>query len=236
MLTFILPVFIAAMTTPEVHKSDSGTPQAPARPKQTLEKPSELMRPIVKQTPNAPAPLFPYPGVISYKDGRWQGGDNFVNLERGFPIQVTIVKPADLTSPVTEAAVQSKIEAIFSSNNITFSSTAPTTSFAVPTVTPSSTPLPFFNMMILLYPIKDGIIAGCQGRFFEDVKPTRFDLTRFKLDNDTFFQAITWEHSNLVVAPKEEMESVIMNAVANIANNFAKRVSSAPKSEDKEVE
>jgi hypothetical protein len=161
---------------------------------------------------------FNHPGVVTSKSGQWIGGDNFTNIAHSVSLQVNIIKPENLQISFNREDLQSKIADIFSKSEITINTTA----------TEYTPPLPFFNMMILAYPIVDGMVVAVQGRLFESV-----ELKRVVLENNTLFQGITWEQTNLVVAPDEEIEKYIKNAVEEIAKSFATRVASAPVPENK---
>lgn len=161
---------------------------------------------------------FNHPGVVTSKGSQWIGGDNFTNISHSIALQVNIVKPETLEIPFKKEDLQSKISEIFSKEGITLTTTA----------TEFEPPLPFFNLLLLAYPITDGIVIAIQGRLFESV-----ELKRIILEKNTLFQAITWEQTNLVVAPHDDIDKYVKDAITSIANSFAGRVSSTPAVERK---
>lgn len=161
---------------------------------------------------------FNHPGVVTSKGGQWIGGDNFTNIPHSFALQVNVVKPETLELPIKKEDLHSKIADIFTKSDLTINTSG----------TEYEPPLPFFNMLILAYPINDGMVVAIQGRLFESV-----DIKRVILEKNTLFQAVTWEQTNLVVAPEDEVVKYIQDAVEQIAGSFAGRVASAPVPEKK---
>lgn len=196
-------------TTPAAPPVELKNKEAP-RPKLII--PSDTKRVIPS------GDYFNHPGVVTSKGTQWIGGDNFTNISHSVALQVNIVKPENLEIPFKREDLQSKISEIFSKSGITLTTSA----------TEFEPPLPFFNMMILAYPIIDGMVIAIQGRLFESV-----EIKRVILEKNTLLQAITWEQTNLVVAPDDEIDKYVKDAVVGIANSFAERVSSTPPPERK---
>lgn len=216
-----LPLFSALVNMP---KSPGGSntpttkPTETTHPTQTTPQPSrpKLIIPpsektVMKTAAAAPiGDLFYYPGVLSPKEGNWVGSDNFVNLSKGIPVQVNFIKSEGAEISFTQEKFQTLITQIFDRGNISSSSNA-------------NPPLPFFNLLVLIFPTEDGLAASCEGRLFEKVS---LDRVHFK---DEVFQAITWVQSNLVVGSTEEFEGLLTTTIEGIANSFIKRLSAQEK-------
>lgn len=202
-------------STPSQHKQPPFLKSPPhVQEKKPIAPPPKLIIPAdvaKKVTPTGD--YFNHPGVVASKGGEWIGGDNFTNISHEIALQVNIVKPDTLEVPFKREDIQAKIAEIFSKSDITINTAA----------TEFEPPLPFFNLLLLAYPITDGMVVAVQGRLFESVQ-----LKRINLDKNTLFQAITWEQTNLIVAPEEEVEAYVKNGVENIINSFTGRVASAP--------
>jgi hypothetical protein len=154
---------------------------------------------------SASGELFFYPGVVLAKDGRWTGGDNFLNLSKSIAVQVNFIKAEGVDISFTQERFQGLISSIFDKNGLT-----PNAS--------TSPPLPFFNLIVMIFPTESGLAAACQGRLFEQVQVSR---VHFK---DEVFQAITWEQTNLVYGETDEFEKMMNNTVESLVNTFVTRV------------
>lgn len=208
-LCMTLPVFSAVVLPPS-----PTTTTTPEKPKETphpvpLSRPKLVIAPLSKverEEPIAPTgDLFFYPGVIAAREGRWVGGDNFVNLSKAIPVQVNIIQAAGVEISLTKETLQMKVSQIFEKGGLSPLSNA-------------NPPLPFFNLVVMIFPTADGLAASCQGRLFEKVN---LDRIHFK---DEVFQAITWEQTNVVFGATDEFERMLSTTIEGIANNFISRV------------
>lgn len=202
---------LAAFTKPTPPLTSTAPPPEPKKkeaPKPKLIIPSETSKKVIPA-----GDYFNHPGLVGSKNGQWIGEDNFTNISHAIALQVNIVKPETLVLPFKKDDLQSKIADIFTKSGITINTAA----------SESEPPLPFFNMMVLAYPINDGVVIAVQGRLFESV-----ELKRVILDKNTLFQAVTWEQTNLIVAPEEDIQKLSMNAIEQIASSFSGRIASAP--------
>lgn len=147
--------------------------------------------------------LFFYPGVLSTSG---VGGDNFVNIAKSIPVQVNFIKTESLNIKMTPENAQGLIGTIFERSGITTSST-------------SNPPLPFLNMLIMVFSTGEGgLAAACQARLFEQVQVARVQL------KDETFQAITWEQTNIIFGPEDEFDKMLTSTLETMANNFVARV------------
>jgi hypothetical protein len=152
--------------------------------------------------------FYPNPGIVAFRDGRWVGSDHLYNLTNKIDIVVEFFTPPNVVLPVTKEAVKTTITEIFKKARIT-----PPTDLLL-----DKPPLPFFHMLIMVYPLEKGYVAYCEGRLFE-----RIELNRVKPDEQTAMQGITWESQNLIIASKEDLANQVTKSVDEIATAFANR-------------
>lgn len=159
--------------------------------------------------PAASGELFVYPGVVYNKEGRWVGGENFINLSHRIALQVNIVKPEGVTLPFNESTLTEKILSIFEPAGIIINYSGEN----------GKPPLPLFNLVVVIYPYREGFAGACVARLFEEVKVERVNLNKGET-----FQGITWEQTSLAVATKNDFEMLLLNTVGGIAKNFVQRL------------
>jgi len=177
-------------------------PSTPSKPTQAVTLPVNIPAPRV--TANA---FYFYPGLIVNRQGSWRGGDNLLNLSSNIGIYFTISKPESTLLEIDQQQLKAACESIFQQAGIN----------PKILVAPDQPPLPFFEFQILIYPIKEGYVASCEGRLFESV-----GLKRIELDSTNMaFQAVTWQKSTLIVSPTDKIHAQIKLNVENIAQTFA---------------
>ena len=155
-------------------------------------------------------PLFYHPGMIWVQNGQWVGADNFTNISKTMALQVNLIKPGEMPSPVNEETIRSKIAAVFGQSGINLMQGAGDQGMP---------PLPLFEMQVMIFPVKDGYAAACFSHLFEEAPPRRLRLVEGEI-----FQAITWQQANLVVSPLEGFEKLLLETVDTIARSFVKRL------------
>lgn len=231
MLTLPLCLILAASGFGPSTSTPTQPLPGPPAPQQTINPPSSGSRPAQKppishppiaprqildqklqergQETSAQGPLYVYPGVVKAKDGKWAGFDYLYNVGSNIPIEVTIIKPPEASVPVSEESIRLRINEEFQKANI---DTTVNTSGGHP-------PAALFSMMILIYPVNDGFIALCDGRLIETVSVQRVTPA----STEGVFQAITWEHKNLIVAPTDSFNGLLSQTVDTIARTFIER-------------
>jgi hypothetical protein len=152
--------------------------------------------------------FYPNPGIVANRDGRWVGSDHLYNLTSKIDIVVEFFTPPNVVLPVTKEAIKTTITEIFKKARIT----------PPAEVSYDKPPLPFFHMLIMVYPIEKGYVAYCEGRLFEKI-----ELERVKPDEQTAMQGITWESQNLIISSKEDLANQLIKSVEEIATAFADR-------------
>ena len=152
--------------------------------------------------------FYPNPGIVALRDGRWVGSDHLYNLTNKIDLSVEFFTPPNVVLPITKEAVKASIAEIFSKARI-----------IPPTEIPADKPpLPFFHMLIMIYPLDKGYVAYCEGRLFEQI-----ELDRVKPDEQTAMQGITWESQNLIITSKEDLRTQLLKSIDEIATSFAER-------------
>lgn len=147
------------------------------------------------------------PGVITYR-GSWVGADNLLGVSKNIPVYIELVLPPGKQSPVTAEELKKKITQIFSKVGILDTSVAYT----------DKPPLPFFHILVMVQSIEKGYATFIAGRLFEEAT-----VPRVILNDGTFFQVITWEKQDMIVASPEQTAENTIKVIEDIANNFADR-------------
>jgi hypothetical protein len=175
-----------------------------------------VVTPPINIPPPAPLPtlqpgetvFYAHPGIVINQGGHWIGTDHLLNISNHIDIVVEILKPKDANPPITEAEIEKLIQDAFKKHEITSN-----------TVSEGGTnQLPFFNLLLVVYPVESGYAALLDGRLFESIDPKRV-----KLDEQTQFQAITWEKKTLIVAPGTDFKTIVENTVLDIVGTFLER-------------
>lgn len=184
----------------------------PAPPKKPKEAPKKALHDLLQQSQQPEAvngPLYIYPGLVRLKEGSWIGYDYLYNLVNNIPVEVTIIKPQDTSVPLSEEELRNRIATQLQGAGIN-------TDLQIIGGQP---PQALFNMMILVYPLNDGYIALADGRLIETIQTKRVDLA----PAEGSFQAITWEHKNLIVATSSNFSQLLHQTVDQITKTFIER-------------
>lgn len=186
------------------------------------------LTPLQKPTPVAPAPAqkpppsvvlppsvpmqanYFYPGIVVNRNGKWEGGDDLLNLTQHIGFYLSVIKPEHDSLVINQEMLKSIGENLFKKVNISPVILAPS----------GQPPLPFFQVQILIYPIaKEGYVACCEGRLFEAV-----NMQRIILDpTGMAFQAVTWQKSNLFISPNNKVQEQIQKNLEDIVQAFTDR-------------
>lgn len=149
--------------------------------------------------------FYPHPGDVIYRGGAWEGVDHLANLSKSIPLQLNLIVPADTKVTITEGELFNALEKVFKDAGFE-------------NATPPKNEHYFFNMLVLVYPVNDGLAASIQGRLFEEVQ-----VRRTLLEKDHKLQAETWDQSTLIVAPTAEFNDLLIKTVQQVATNFVTR-------------
>lgn len=156
---------------------------------------------------------YPYPGDVTFSQGKWQGVDHLSRLSSSIPFEVSIQIPSGKDFPVDRSKVEEAINKVWQD-------------FQIENRAPSDGRLQFFYVKILVYPIDEGAAATVEAKLFEEIDPKRVLMAK-----DHKFQAITWEQGSLLVASKESFNQLLAGTVSGIAKNFAVRLQAFQKAE-----
>lgn len=156
---------------------------------------------------------YPFPGDVYQSGGGYSGADQLLNLGTSIPFQVNLIVPGENNVPVTQDSIAAIVAKVWEQGGLNQSA-------------PGPGKFRFFTLNVLIYPEKDGFIAAIQGKLFEQV-----DLNRVRLEKDHLYQAITWEQTKLLVAPRDAFPASLDNAVEEIIKNFVMRLEAFRKSE-----
>jgi hypothetical protein len=149
--------------------------------------------------------------MVMIKDNQWTGFDNFLNISRSFAVQVNLIKGEKVELDITTEELRQKITSVFQSDGLQINENGQE----------GKPPLPYYNMLVMIFPVRDGYTAACVARLFEEVS-----LERLRLQYGETYQAITWTQANLIVASTEEFKKLLISTVEGMASTFTKRVTS----------
>lgn len=188
--------------------SPTSTPPATTTPQKAPPKEEGPLIKIPSKVSASETISYLSPGVIVNRVASWQGGDNLLNVSKNIPVHVELVLPVGKKSPIEEAVLKKHVVDIFAKAGISDQAQA----YA------DKPPLPFFHVLIMAQQIDKGYAIYVAGRLFEQV-----DVPRVVLNNEAFFQAVTWEKQELVVASPEQISNQVLTVLDEIATNFADR-------------
>lgn len=151
---------------------------------------------------------YSHPGIVAFREGQWLGSDHLLNLSDHISVFVEVSGPEDMKLPTTTEALKKSVEAVFEKAGIT----------PVAEKIPGKPELPFFHLLVMIYPIKDGYTFSIVASLFEEVK-----LPRIKLDESVTMQAITWDRQSINIASKDKFAGELTSSVEEMASNFVER-------------
>lgn len=164
--------------------------------------------PHPSDSPTSSSNFYLHPGIVFNQAGRWVGSDHLYNLPKKIAVIADVLGPSGASLPVDTSVLTKFVEDKFKAH---YFDTTPLASSDKPA-------LPFFNVLIVVYPIDQGYVALCEGRLFESIDPKRV-----RLEKGTAFQAITWEKKTLIVTPKDDFVKTVEKTIEDILNTFFER-------------
>ncbi|CRX38173.1 hypothetical protein [Estrella lausannensis] len=151
---------------------------------------------------------YTYPGITAQKDGKWIGSDHMLNLSNSILVELEISKPDDLKIDIPVDQLKSEIEKQFKDAGIDPAGRSES----------GKPPLPFFQVLVIIYNIPEGYAFSVDGRLFEEVH-----LTRAKLSEGVFMQAITWNSDSIQVASTQKIQDQLQESIADVTKSFIER-------------
>lgn len=152
--------------------------------------------------------IYTHPGILFKKDEVWVGTDYLYNVPKQMGLIVEVIVPSTENLKVSINDLSAKIIETFRKYGIEAQLSVP----------PGPSGLPFFNVLIMIYPVEKGEVALVDGRLFEQVI-----LPRVALGKDTTIQAITWEKKTLIKSSKEDFQDFLSSAVLDVINSYGDR-------------
>lgn len=151
---------------------------------------------------------YGYPGITAQKDGKWVGSDHMLNLSNSVLVELEISKPDDLKVDIPVDKLKDSIDKLFKDAGL---DPAGKSELGKP-------PLPFFQVLVIIYNIPEGYAFSVDGRLFEEVH-----LTRTKLSDGVFMQAITWNSDSIHVASTQKLQEELQKSIDEVAKSFIER-------------
>lgn len=149
-----------------------------------------------------------FPGITAFQKGQWVGSDNLWNIASSIGVSVEIIKPLGKPLPIASDAIKARVSSLFDKAGIS----------PVADGRPPRAPLPFFHVLIMIYPIEKGYVASVSGRLFEAVT-----VPRYNADKSVTWQAITWEKQDFVISPGDLLVQQMDKTIDDITNSFIDR-------------
>ena len=178
----------------------------PTTPPVTPTQPSTKLPP----KPTLPVMVKPFgmPGIVGFRNGAWTGTDYLGYLSNNIATSVEILK-ADAVPAVSDVSnLEARVAAIFQKENI-----IPRANVV------EGPPLPFLHILLFIYPVeKDKFVVFGNVRLFEQIQVKRKDFSPAG-----YWQGITWETQDVVMATTEQLNTQINNVVDKLATAFAER-------------
>jgi len=217
-IVFSVLISMSSQGSAQIQSSNTGKSDLnsmgiePMKPREPLNAPpkssSSSVAPMtMPSAPSIGAANYFYPGLIVRRGGGWQGGDNLLNLSPNIGIYFNISKPENDMFEINEEKLKLECRDLFEKAGI---------NPRIMIDKEGQPPLPFFQVQILIYPIKDGYVAACEGRLFESVV-----LKRIEMDTNMAFQGVTWQKSTLIVGPTGKFPDQLHSTVEDIVKSFA---------------
>jgi hypothetical protein len=197
-----------SMSTPQTSTTQfpgtgakSGKPPPEPRPAASEQEVPKLL----PRTPPSTQAIYFHPGIVVYKDGKWEGNDYLFNLTKEIGVAVEINKPENLQISLSQQRLKVLVEDVLRKEGIN------------PTARNDEDEpgLPFLHIQILIYPIEQGYAVVYQQRLFEAIS-----IKRVNFDRGATLQAITWEKQKLMIVPADQLVSVVEKNAADMTNSF----------------
>jgi len=184
----------------------SSTTPAPTKPRE---------EPPVSLPPLGPRKLLPLmskpfgmPGVVGYQNNQWQGTDYLGFLSPDISINVEVVAGANTPHITDTAPLETIVSQAFAKGSL------------IPRAeVKEGPPLPFLHLLLFVYPCTPGryVIFGA-ARLFEQVQVIRPNFTPAG-----YWQAITWENQDVVLAEGGQIDAQLKAIVEKLATAFVQR-------------
>lgn len=146
--------------------------------------------------------LFPHPGIIKYREGKWVGSEHLFHLKENFYVTLEVVNPDNIA--FSQDALKKEIVEELKKGKI-----IPQTEFnSVP-------PLPRLHFLFIIQSLTEShAVVYFSSRLFETIEG------RVILPKGTSFQAITWENEGLSVIERFNIEASLFSSTDKLVKSF----------------
>lgn len=151
---------------------------------------------------------YTFPGITAQKDGKWVGSDHLLNLSDSILVDVELNKPDSIKIDISAEKIKETVSKLFKDAGIDPAGKSD----------PGKPPLPFFQIVVIIYNIPEGYAFSVDGRLFEEVH-----ISRAKLTDGVFMQAITWNTDSIHVASTQKLADELNKSVEDVAQSFIDR-------------
>jgi hypothetical protein len=151
---------------------------------------------------------FGMPGVIGFQNGKWEGTDYLGYVAPAIGINVEILKGENIPAVPEGLALEKIVREVFAKEQI------------IPQAEVlEGPPLPFLHILLIIYPVaKDRYVIYGASRLFEQIQ-----VLRKRFSPAGYWQGITWENQDVVLADAKSLDEQIKTLVTRLAEAFAKR-------------
>ncbi len=173
-----------------------------------------ILNPIPKGNAQPPPshyedPTYPNPGLVTLMNGKWIGSSYLYDMPSDIGIVFEVVRPGGKPVNVNTDELRKQASELFINSHFHPESLA----------IGNDPPLPFFHILIYVYPDEERYTAAILGRLFEKVKVSRLD---YNLPGTS--QAITWEKLDLIITSPLQFNDQLAEAVREIVRSFLNQV------------
>lgn len=151
---------------------------------------------------------YTFPGITAQKDGKWVGSDHMLNLPDSILVDADLNKPDSIKLDISADKIREIVSKLFKDAGIDPNGKSDE----------GKPPLPFFQVVVIIYNIPEGYAFSVDGRLFEEVH-----ITRAKLTDGVFMQAITWNTDSIHVASTQRLSEELTKSVEDVTKSFIER-------------
>lgn len=152
---------------------------------------------------------FGMPGVVGFKDGKWEGADYLGHVANAMSVSVEVVKGESYEgAKIDENALYSQVAAMLKSNGITPQAEVK-----------EGPPLPFVHVLLMVYPVDtEKVLIYGSVRLFEAVQVMRKNFAPAG-----YWQAITWESQDMTLSAASQAAEGAKALVDGLTKGFIER-------------
>lgn len=197
--------------TPQNPNSFSSFPPEKSRtepPHSPEQRQTHPFKPIPREKLPSMEKPFGMPGIVGLQNGRWAGSDYLGYLSNHIAIDVEILKGENVPEIPDTNFIEDRIANLFQASEIDPHAEVK-----------EGPPLPFVHILLFVYPAGNNnfVVFGAV-RLFEQIQ-----VLRNNFNPSGYWQGITWESQNVILAPADQLSTQVVNLAEALANDFIKR-------------